>query len=117
MERTIMNFSRVLLAICLLVSLGCDTDIGPLNLDLGSELLTVNVSTIGENLDPDGYMLSVTGEPDEAIGINATRTYSVFPNNLTVELRGIAGNCTVANNPRTIDVRGSVSTTFIVECA
>ena len=109
-----MRFSPILLAISLLVSLGCDPD---LNLDLGSELLTVNVTTIGENLDPDGYTLSVTGEPVEAIEINATRTFRVFPTDITVELRGVAGNCTVANNPRTIDVRGPRTTTFVVECS
>ncbi len=112
-----MKLSRFLLAFCLLASLGCDPDIGPLNLDLSFELLTVNVSTIGENLDSDGYTLSVTGVIDVAIAINATRTFSVTPMDITIELSGVAGNCTVANNPRTLSVNGPMTTTFVVECA
>ncbi len=112
-----MKISRFILAVCLLASLGCDPDIDNIRLDLGSELLTVNVSTVGANLDPDGYTLSVTGQLDESIGINATRTYSVLAMNHTITLSGVAGNCTVANNPRTISVTGSTTTTFIVECS
>ena len=112
-----MKLTRLLLIVCLLVSLGCDPDIDNIRLDLGSELLTVNVSTVGANLDPDGYTLSVTGQLDEQIGINATRTYSVLAMDHTITLGGVADNCTVANNPRTIRVTGSTSTTFIVECS
>ncbi len=110
-----MRPMRLLLAFCLLATLGCDTDIG--NLNLGSELLTVNVSTVGTNLDADGYTLSVTGELDEQININDTRTYSVLRIDITIELLGVASNCTVADNPRTIGVNGTVTTTFIVECS
>ncbi len=114
-ERTIMRLSRLLLAVCLLASLGCDPDIG--NIGLDSELLTVNVSTVGANLDPDGYTLSITGQRDEPIAINDTRTFSVLRFDHTVELRGVAGNCVVANNPRTFSVNGPTTTSFLVECS
>ncbi len=108
--------SRLLLALCLLASLGCDPDIGPLNLNLRSETLSVTVSTVGANLDPDGYMLSVTSHPDTPIGINEAMAFSVMRIDHTVELSGVAANCTVANNPRTVSVNGLTSTTFVVQC-
>ncbi len=112
-----MKLTRLLLAVSLLVLSGCDPDVDNIRLDLGSELLTVNVSTVGANLDPDGYTLSVTGQLDDSIGINATRTYSVLAMNHTITLSGVADNCTVADNPRTISVTGSTVTTFVVECS
>ena len=112
-----MKLSKLVLSVCLLASFGCGPDIDNLNLDLGPELLTVNVTTVGDNLDADGYTLAVTGEPEEAIGINASRTFSVLPIDITIELRGVAGNCTVAANPRTIRVDASTTTTFVVECS
>ncbi len=109
--------SRLLLAFCLLTSLGCDPNIGPLDLNLRSEMLTVTVSTVGANLDGDGYMLSVTGHPDAAIGINESMAFSVMRIDHTVELSGVAGNCNAAHNPRTVSVNGPTTTTFIVECS
>ncbi len=109
--------SLLLLALCLLASLGCDPDIGPLDLNLRSETLTVAVSTVGANLDPDGYMVSVTSYPDTPIGINETMAFSVMRIDHTVELSGVAANCNAAGNPRTLSVNGPTSTTFIVECS
>ncbi len=113
--KTIMKLSRLLLAFGLLTSLGCDPDLG--NFTLPSELLTVTVMTVGENLDADGYTLSITSEFDAAIGINESRTFSVLRIDITIELRGVADNCAVANNPRTIDVNRPTTTTFVVECS
>ncbi len=110
-----MKLSRLLLAICLVASLGCDPDIG--NLNLASGTLVVTVRTIGANLDADGYTVSVAGGPGEAIGINGSMTFSIMPITIIVELRGIADNCTVANNPRTVDVSVPTTTTFVVECS
>lgn len=110
-----MRFLRFFLAICLFLSLGCDPDIG--NVGLSSELLTVNVRTVGANLDADGHALSITGELAEPVGINDTRTFSVLRIDITVELLEVASNCAVANNPRTFRVNGPRTTTFVVECS
>ena len=100
-------------AVCLLFATGCDNDI---DLDL-NELLTVSVMTVGENLDADGYTLSITGRLDESIGINESRTFSVLRIDITVELRGVANNCEVDANPQTVSVSGPTTVTFIVECS
>lgn len=112
--KEIMKLTRLLLAFCLLASLGCSPDIG--NIGPFSETLTVSVTTVGVNFDPDGYMLSITGTPDTPIGVNATMAFSVIRADITIELNDIASNCATVNNPRTISVRSPRSTTFVVEC-
>jgi len=72
--------------------------------------LTVNVATTGDSLDADGYQLKLTGVADDAsladsqraffqednVGAQTTRQYpSLRPGQYTVELGGLAGNCTV----------------------
>ena len=109
-----MKILPFLLSACLLASVGCD--IGDFDLNLRSELLTVNVMTLGANLDADGYTLSVTSQLDESININDTRTFSVLRIDITVELLGVAGNCTVDANPQTVTVRGPTTLAFFVEC-
>ncbi len=112
-----MKLARLFLAFCLLASLGCNPNIDIGNIGPFSAFLTVSVRTVGANLDADGYMLSITSHSDTAIGINESMAFSVMPIDITVELRDIASNCTVANNPRTIDVNGSTTTDFVVECS
>ncbi len=109
-----MRLMPLLLTLCLLASLGCD--VGNITgLDL-TEVLTVSATTIGSNLDPDGYMLSITGEYDEPIGVNEIKTFTVLRINVTVELGGVAGNCAVNANPQTVDVDGPTTVAFYVEC-
>jgi hypothetical protein len=80
--------------------------------------LQVSTSTAGQDQDT-GYTVSVDGGAPQAIGANASLT---FPNlddgNHTVLLGGIAANCSVSNNPRTVNVpaNGTGSTTFDVSC-
>ncbi len=109
-----MRMMPLLLTACLLVSVGCD--VGNITgLDL-TEVLSVSATTIGTNLDPDGYMLAITGETDEPIGVNEIKTFTVFRTEVTVELQGVAGNCAVNANPQTIDVNGPTTVAFYVEC-
>jgi len=80
----------------------------------------VTTSTTGTNLDPDGYTLNVEGELPVAIGINQMLTVNdVAAGDRTVELTGLASNCSVSGqNLRTVTVTegGTVSTTFDVTC-
>ncbi len=110
-----MTITRFLLALCLLTSLGCD--VGNITgLDL-TEVLSVSATTIGTNLDPDGYMLAITGElEEEPIGVNEIKTFTVFRTDVTVELQGVAGNCAVNANPQTVNVNGPTTVAFYVEC-
>src|SRR5213080_2811172 len=82
--------------------------------------LAVTTNTTGSNLDPDGYTLTVDGGQSKAIGINNTVTISgLSPGNHSVQLNGIAQNCTVSSNPRTVSITAgsTITTTFTVSCA
>jgi PKD domain-containing protein len=82
--------------------------------------LTVNTSTTGSSLDPNGYTVSVDGGTPVAIGINTSLTFNnLTPGSHSVQLAGVASNCTLSGaNPRTVTVPsgGTVSTTFSVTC-
>src|SRR5204863_418905 len=82
--------------------------------------LTVTAATSGQDLDPDGYTVTVDGGQSRSLGINTSTTYNgLTATSHTVELTGIAGNCTVsAQNPRTVTVATSgTTTTFTITCA
>ena len=83
--------------------------------------LAVTTNTTGSNLDPDGYTLTVDGGQSKAIGINNTVTISgLSPGDHSVQLNGVAQNCTVSgSNPRTVSITAgsTTTTTFTVSCA
>src|SRR5438067_1162572 len=83
--------------------------------------LAVTTNTTGSNLDPDGYTLTVDGGQSKAIGINNTVTISgLSPGDHSVQLNGVAQNCTVSgSNPRTVSITAgsTTTTTFTVICA
>src|SRR5438552_2691744 len=70
---------------------------------------------------PDAYTLTVDGGQSKAIGINNTVTISgLSPGNHSVQLNGVAQNCTVSgSNPRTVSITAgsTTTTTFTVSCA
>ena len=82
--------------------------------------LTVSASTSGSSLDPDGYSVAVDGGTGQALAINGSVTFtSLSAGNHSVQLSGVASNCTVSgSNPRTISVPsgGTATTTFTVSC-
>src|SRR5207253_2793930 len=68
----------------------------------------------------DGYTLTVDGGQSKAIGINNTVTISgLSPGDHSVQLNGVAQNCTVTSNPRTVGITAgsTTTTTFTVICA
>src|SRR5437763_9036947 len=82
--------------------------------------LAVTTNTTGSNLDPDGYTLTVDGGQSKAIGINNTVTINgLAPGDHSVQLNGVAQNCTVTSNPRTVSITAgsTTTTTFTVICA
>ncbi len=86
--------------------------------------IIVRTVTTGEDVDADGYTLSVsrTGTDDSeagAVASNGTRSFKLEAGagNYIVELAGVAENCSVAGaNPRTVDGE-TPSTTFEVKCS
>src|SRR5439155_1463313 len=74
--------------------------------------LTVTAATSGQDLDPDGYTVTVDGGQSRSLDVTASTTYTLTAASHTVELSGIAANCTVSGqNPRTVTVPTSGTTT------
>ncbi|MGH2709548.1 MAG: hypothetical protein ACRDJK_14825, partial [Actinomycetota bacterium] len=82
--------------------------------------LEIASSTLGVELDPDGYTVQVDAEPAQGIGLAGTvQRTGVAPGAHTVGLGGVAANCAVSgDNPRTVSVvRGeTITVTFEVTC-
>lgn len=82
--------------------------------------LSVTTVTSGEDLDPDGYAVSIDGAPAEAVDENGTRVFIGLPvGDRLVELVGLADNCVVqGENPRTLPISDgeTTPTTFAVVC-
>jgi hypothetical protein len=80
----------------------------------------VTASTTGDDLDADGYTVEIDGADPRSLPINGNVTFAqVAQGSHSVELSGIAENCSVAGgNPRSVAVSaGSTATvTFQVEC-
>ena len=87
----------------------------------GDGSLTVNTSTTGSNLDPDGYTVVIDGgAASQQIATNGSVTFTGPAGEHQVALSGVATNCTVSGaNPRTVTVPagGTTTTTFSVSCA
>ena len=84
--------------------------------------LTVTTSTTGQDLDPDGYTVTLDGSTSQAITTNSPGgvTFSgLSPTSHSVALSGIASNCSVSGpNPRTVSIAAgsNASTGFAVTC-
>jgi hypothetical protein len=81
--------------------------------------LSVQVSTSGQDPDPDGYDVLLDGATNGSIGVDASRTLRVTATSHTVALGDVAPNCAVQGSPiRTVSVPldGIASTVFSVVC-
>jgi PKD repeat protein len=82
--------------------------------------LTVTTTTTGQNLDPDGYTVTVNAV-NQPIGINGSTTITGLPSgDLTVALGGVASNCSVTggnSHTANVPVGGTGSTAFGITCA
>jgi hypothetical protein len=81
--------------------------------------IKVTTATSGANPDPDGYAFAIDGGAARSIGVNATVTVDKQGGgNHSVALSGLASNCSVENNPRTITVAagGTVEASFALNC-
>jgi hypothetical protein len=113
-----MKFKLSLVLVALMITaVGCGDDNPAAPTPGNLEIATV---TTGENLDADGYELTIDGETGPAIGVNATVTREdVSPGAYLIQLGDVASNCTVqGDNPRTVDLAaGQTATTkFDVVC-
>lgn len=81
--------------------------------------LTVNTTTTGSDLDPDGYAVSVDGGGSQAISDNGSVTFgNLSSGSHTVTLSGLATNCQAGSTSQTASVPagGSASAAFAVTC-
>ena len=82
--------------------------------------LTITTSTVGANLDPDGYTISIDGGIAQAIGINASKTVEVSAASHTVQLGGVAANCSPSGGPSktgSVTGGGSFTIAFSITCS
>ncbi len=83
--------------------------------------LTVNTSTTGSDLDPDGYAITVDGGASQAAATNGSVTFTgLAAGSHTVVISGVAANCSVSGgSSQTVSVPagGTATTTFSVSCA
>jgi PKD repeat protein len=81
--------------------------------------LQVTTSTTGDEPDVDGYMLQVDGEPPAPIGpAGSFQRTEVTPGPHTLRLDNLASNCSVADNPRTVQIVAgdTLASAFEVTC-
>ncbi len=97
-----------------------DLAVLPLSVVSLTSNLVVATSTVGENLDPDGYLVCLNGDDCRSIGVNGQTTFvDIGAGTHAVELTDVSANCTVAPpNPRTVvvEVGATGQTTFEVSC-
>jgi hypothetical protein len=80
----------------------------------------VTTVTTGDDVDADGYTLTVDGAAGSAIGANDQVVIpSLTAGTYSIGLSGIAANCAVQNNPRDVAVTAGLTapTQFDVACA
>jgi probable HAF family extracellular repeat protein len=82
--------------------------------------IEITTTTSGPEPDADGYTVQVDAEPAEPIGIAASlRSADISAGVHTVQLGGVASNCSVADNPRTVSIPagGTATVSFEVACS
>lgn len=93
--------AALLLCTALLVA-ACGSSI---TIEIGA--IRVDVVTIGNNLDPDGYVIRVTGngeDQSQAVGVSGQVVFAVNSGRYRVELTEKATNCVTDLNPQLVDV-------------
>lgn len=104
-RRTRITRARALLPLLLFAAVlltGCDSS--P-TIEVGA--IRVTVTTIGNNFDPDGYTIQVTGEGDvqsQAVDVNGEVAFAVSAGRHIVELLDKAPNCVTDLNPQLANV-------------
>ncbi len=86
-----------------------------------SGLLRIITATSGREIDPDGYVLHITGAPDRHIASNGDDPQALTPEGTrAVSLAGLAPNCAASPaNPNSVTIVAHDSTTlrFAVSCS
>lgn len=107
----------LLLGAGMLIAVSCGDDQGP---SQTNGTILIGALTSGQDLDGNGYLVSVDGGQGTAIGLlDTVFVTSLDPTTHVVTLSGIAENCTPeGNNPRSAAVipGDTVSVVFEINC-
>src|SRR3954471_13107497 len=97
----------------------CSSD-DSVNVPSQSGFLEITTTTTGTEIDPDGYAVQVDAQDGGTVGSSATMQIDVPPGDHTVQLTGLAPNCSVSGeNPRQVSVTTGATATvdFAVTCS
>jgi len=81
--------------------------------------LIVTTTTTGGTPDPDGYVITVNGGQAHSIQNDGSTTYALAPGSYTVQISGLASNCSVSNGPSrqaTVAAGQQSTVSFTVDC-
>ena len=101
-----------------LLAVGCGDDDDENDVPTTGVIEVVAVTT-GEDIDADGYTVTLDGVVGPSVGANSDGTLpNLSAGTYSVGLDGIADNCAAANNPRDVDVVAGQTATarFDVTC-
>lgn len=109
------------LGLAVVLIMGCGDSTGPTATAIHAVVFTSGATI---DRDPDGYTLSIDGEPPHVLDAFDQATFTdVPPGTHVLHLGGVTANCiVVGDNPRSVDIpvgrRGSASITvsFVVQC-
>jgi len=107
--------TSTLATLALLLSGGCESAV---ILDSDGSI-EVAISTRGQDIDPDGYSLTVDGDQAYILPASGSLVLQLAQGSHTVQVGGLAENCAVDGaNPRAIVVGpgGTVDVSFTVVC-
>jgi Tol biopolymer transport system component len=109
-----------LLGATALVWSACGSDSGPTDVNGQTGAVQVSASTTGDDLDSDGYTVTLNGGSERAIARDGSTTFSgVATGQHQVGLAGLADNCSVSgSNPASVSVTSgnTAQVTFAVVC-
>ena len=78
--------------------------------------LTVTTSTVGVEQDQDGYTVQVDAGTPQPIGLaGSLESTGILPGDHSVQLSGLASNCSVAENPKAVTVAAGQDATVSFE--
>lgn len=122
MRVTTDQYAAVFLGLAAILTLGCGDSAGPEPQRTGMVVISVSTSSTSDDVDPDGYTLSIDGQPRQAVGVNDFVTIgALLQGTHLLRLDDLASNCSVRGpNPLSVYVfpdKAPSPITFSVSCS
>ena len=121
MQVTNSHVAATWLGLAAIASLACDDALQTVTPGMGAIEITVSTAAAAEDVDPDGYLVSIDGGLSKAIDVNGTLTIGDLTKGThLVQLHGLESNCTISGATlRAVSVIGSnpgAPVSFTVSC-